>query len=262
MPQKKHTDPLDLFICSVTFLPLRSSPSHRSEMVSQVLFGERFKILVSSGIWIKISMEFDSYEGWIDSSQGGYARFRENNDGIITGCELKCAEKDGGSMYVAPGSELFNLSKNFASFSIADKTYLLPKESASLFSPASSVIATAHQFLNAPYLWGGRTPWGIDCSGLIQIVFKIHGIALPRDASQQAAQGHIINFMSDSKPGDVLFFSGESDTISHTGLLYSDGTVIHASGTVRTDKVDHQGIWNDDVNKYTHRLRVIRRMIQ
>jgi cell wall-associated NlpC family hydrolase len=101
---------------------------------------------------------------------------------------------------------------------------------------------------------------GIDCSGLVQIAFKIHGIAMPRDASQQAQKGVTINFISDAKPGDILFFSADTDNISHTGLLLSKETIIHAAGRVKRDRVDHQGIWCSEANRYTHRLRLIKRM--
>jgi len=261
MSQTRITDLEDHFICTVVYLPLRSAPSHKAEMISQVLFGERFRVSVSSGNWLKITTEFDSYEGWIDSLHGGYKVFREEADGIIAIREMMCTEENGSSLIIAPGSELFNLSDDFASFSIVDKTYLLQEGSSLLFCPDSSVTDTALQFLNTPYLWGGRTPWGIDCSGFVQIVFKIHGIALPRDASQQATIGHTVNFISDAKPGDVLFF-GENESISHTGILLSPGTIIHSSGTVRTDKVDHQGIWSDEQNRYTQKLRIIRRVNQ
>ncbi|MGB8359752.1 MAG: C40 family peptidase, partial [Bacteroidales bacterium] len=186
--------------------------------------------------------------------------WNEEQSGIIAGREIHCIREDGSRMTIVPGSELFGFKDDFSAFSIADSEYRLDEPHASTLLPHNTVTETAMQFLNAPYLWGGRTPLGIDCSGLVQISFKVHGIALPRDASQQAEKGVTVNFISDAKPGDVLFFSTDTDNITHTGLLLAKETIIHAAGRVRCDRVDHQGIWRDDQEKYSHRLRLIKRM--
>ncbi len=258
---------MDLFICTNVFIPLRAAPSHRSEMVSQIIFGERFSIIENSGTWIRVETLFDSYTAWIDSSQGGYIGWDEGQSGIIAGRELICIREDGSQMTLVPGSELFGLSDDFSGFTIGGSKYRLKEAHSSLLTPHSSLLTphsslseTAVQFLNAPYLWGGRTPLGIDCSGLVQVSCKIHGIPLPRNASQQAEKGVTVNFISDARPGDILFFSEETDNISHTGILMANETIIHAAGRVRLDRVDHQGIWRDDEGKYTHRLRLIKRM--
>jgi len=253
---------MDLFICTDVFLPLRSTPSHRAEMVSEILFGERFRILESSGTWIKIMSEFDSYEGWIDGSHGGYSRFNETGSGVITGRELLCELENESQMILAPGSELFNLSDDYSTFSISDRKYRISGASSGSLASEYSIEETALHFLNTPYLWGGRTPWGIDCSGFVQVTFKIQGVALPRDASMQAEHGMMINFFEETCPGDLLFFSGENENISHTGIMISPGKIIHASGSIRIDAVDHQGIWDNKLGKYTHRLRLIRRVEQ
>jgi hypothetical protein len=239
---------------------MRGAPSHRSEMVSQLLFGERFTIIESSGTWQRIETLFDTYSGWIDSTQYGYVRWNEHTPGIVAGREMDCVRKDGSRMKIVPGSELFEVKDDFSGFRVGDENYLLPGMDPIKLVPAASPLETALQFLNTPYLWGGRTPMGIDCSGLIQIAFKVHGIALPRDASQQAQKGTTIDFISDAKPGDILFFSADTDNISHTGVLLSKETIIHAAGRVRRDRTDHQGIWCDEANRYTHRLRLIKRM--
>lgn len=251
---------MDLLICTNVYLPLRAAPSHRSEMVSQILFGERFSIVESSGTWVRIETHFDAYSGWIDSAQGGYISWNEEQPGIIARREIHCIMDDGSQITLVPGSELFGLSDDLSTFTIGGRNYLLIEPHASALMPHKTVTETALQFLNAPYLWGGRTPMGIDCSGLVQIAFKIHGIALPRDASQQSEKGLTVSFISDAKPGDILFFSAETDNISHTGILLAKETIIHAAGRVRCNKVDHQGIWRDDQGKYSHRLRLIKRM--
>jgi len=116
-------------------------------------------------------------------------------------------------------------------------------------------------YLHAPYVWGGRSPFGIDCSGFTQMAYKIAGIQLLRDASQQATQGETISFISDARPGDLLFFDDEEGFITHTGILMPDSRVIHASGRVRVDKVDHQGIFDQESGKYTHKLRLIKKIL-
>ena len=251
---------MDLFICTNTYIPMRGAPSHRSEMVSQLLFGERFSIVESSGTWQRIETLFDTYNGWIDSAQYGYLGWIEQQPGMIAGREMDCIREDGSRIKIVPGSELFEVKDDFSGFRVGGENYLLPGMDPIKLAPAASPVETALQFLNTPYLWGGRTPMGIDCSGLVQVAFKVHGIALPRDASQQAQKGATVDFISDAKPGDILFFSADTDNISHTGILLSKETIIHAAGRVRLDRVDHQGIWRDEANRYTHRLRLIKRM--
>jgi hypothetical protein len=252
---------MDLFVCTNVYIPLRVAPTHRSEMVSQILFGERFSIIETSGTWIRVETLFDSYSGWIDSAQRGYISWNEEQSGIIAGHEIHCIREDGSRMTIVPGSELFEIKDDFSGFRLGDENYILQGMNPDTFIPAATPQETALQFLNTPYLWGGRTPMGIDCSGLVQISFKIHGIALPRDASQQAEKGVTINFISDAKPGDVLFFSADTDNITHTGILLAKETIIHAAGRVRRDRIDHQGIWRDDQGRYSHRLRLIKRMM-
>jgi hypothetical protein len=251
---------MDLFICTDTFITLRAAPSHRSEMTNQILFGERFQVLESCSTWLKVKASFDGYTGWIDSLPGGYKVWREEPEGIITGGMLTCIREDGSRMTLMPGSELFGLREDLSAFSLGDEHFLTPATDLSMLAPHVSVEETALHFLNAPYLWGGRTPAGTDCSGLVQIVFKIHGTGLPRNAAKQAATGTTINFFTEAEPGDILFFSEDNDEITHTGILYDSVTIIHAYGRVRKDKVDHQGIWSEEKGAYTHRLRLIKRI--
>lgn len=252
---------MDLFICTNVFIPIRSAPVHRAEMVSELLFGERFQIIDVAASWVKIETIFDLYTGWIDTLHSGYERWDEGSQGIITGNQLICLKEDNTALSLSPGSEILGLNGSFSGFTIGGKQFTIRDPQASLFTPHSSLTETALQFLNVPYLWGGRTNGGIDCSGLVQVVCKIHGIKMPRDAARQAELGTIVSFFGEARPGDLIFFSGETERISHTGIFLGSGNIIHSSGTVRIDRVDHQGIWRDDAGRYTHRLRVIKRVL-
>jgi len=119
----------------------------------------------------------------------------------------------------------------------------------------------AQSFLNVPYVWGGRNFYGMDCSGFIQVVFAIKGIDLPRDASQQVNLGHIVSFVEEARAGDIAFFDDEEGNIVHVGMCLGRGEIIHASGRVRMDKFDHQGIFDGEKRRYSHKLRVIKRVM-
>jgi cell wall-associated NlpC family hydrolase len=127
--------------------------------------------------------------------------------------------------------------------------------------PKDNLVKTAYQYLNSPYLWGGKTPFGIDCSGFTQMVYKLNGYKLLRDASQQSTQGEVLSFIEESEPGDLAFFDNEEGKIIHVGIMLENNYIIHASGKVRIDRLDHLGIYNAEINRHTHRLRVIKKII-
>lgn len=250
-------------ICNLAIIPLRAEPSDRSEIVSQVLFGEHFKIMETQNQWSKIKLHFDDYEGWVDSKQ--YQTISEKNyndlstDAIILNADLVeyISSPSNNLIPISLGASLSFLNHN----DINKENFEFEGTKISGIKPKSNLISTAYTYLNAPYLWGGKTPFGIDCSGFTQMVYKLNGYKLLRDASQQATQGEPLSFIEESEPGDLAFFDNEEGNIIHVGIIMENNYIIHASGKVRIDRLDHLGIYNAETNRHTHRLRVIKKII-
>ena len=250
-------------ICELANIPLRFEPNDRSEIVSQVLFGECFEIIENGKNWVKIKLHDDLYEGWIDSKQ--FRAISEEHYQKITQSPLILSNdlveyvstKENLLIPIPLGSSL-----NFINIpEINTPHYFFEGLQTSGMQPKSNLIDTAFLYLNAPYLWGGKTPFGIDCSGFVQMVYKLNGYLLLRDASQQATLGEALSFIEESEPGDLAFFDNEEGKIIHVGIIMKDNYIIHASGKVRIDRLDHLGIFNAESNRHTHKLRVIKRII-
>lgn len=250
-------------ICNLAIIPLRFEPSDRSEIVSQVLFGEHFEILEQLKQWSKIRLQYDDYEGWVDAKQ--YQLISESSfsqlskDAIILNADLiEYITAPNNLLIPVPlGSSLSFLNYN----EINTSNFDFEGTKISGIKPKGGLINTAFLYLNAPYLWGGKTPFGIDCSGFTQMVYKLNGYKLLRDASQQALQGEALSFIEESEPGDLAFFDNDEGNIIHVGIIMEDNYIIHASGKIRIDRLDHLGIYNPETNKHTHKLRVIKKII-
>ncbi len=257
---------MNLFgFCNLSIVPCRREPSDKSEMTTQLLFGEHFEILEEHKSWVYISSAIDGYKSWIDRKQylsisketfdklsSVSAPFSSDIVGIIT-------ETTQDISFPIPIGSCLPFIHN-KEFSIEKKTYNFQ---GSTVTPGakprrSKMIEDSFIFLNSPYLWGGRTPFGIDCSGFSQIVYRLNGIKLPRDASQQVEQGETLDFPEEAKPGDLAFFDNEDGAISHVGIILPDMQIIHSSGRVHIDKLDHVGIFSEERKTYTHNLRILK----
>lgn len=250
-------------ICNLANIPLRIEPSDRSELVSQVLFGEHFILLDQNPKWSKVKLAFDGYEGWIDNKQFKVITEEQyellSKDSIVLNADLMeyVTSPDNLLMPIPLGASLSFLNYE----SINTENLYFEGIRTSGIKPKSNLIDTAFMYINAPYLWGGKTPFGIDCSGFTQMVYKLNGYNLLRDASQQAAQGDALSFIEESEPGDLAFFDNEEGNIIHVGIIMENNYIIHASGKVRIDRLDHLGIYNAETNRHTHKLRVIKKII-
>jgi len=250
-------------ICNLAIIPLRNEPNDRSEQVSQVLFGEHFQIIEKQKQWFKIRLYFDSYEGWIDAKQcqqiteSDFETLSANAE-ILNNDLIEYISNEANVLIPIPlGASLSFLELEF----INTQAYNFEGLKVTGTKPKSELIKTAFMYLNSPYLWGGKTPFGIDCSGFTQMVYKLNGYKILRDASQQAMQGEALSFIEESESGDLAFFDNEEGKIIHVGIIMNDNNIIHASGKVRIDRLDHLGIYNAETNRHTHKLRVIKKII-
>ncbi len=259
--------PLQFGICDLPVIPVRSEPSDKSEMVTQLIFGESFEITEQKNQWLRINTSFDNYVGWIDSKQVQLLSYSDHQkllqERLCVTTELICtAEHDKTTILLPIGSTIpFSDGKGF---SINEKGFLLKGKTSCPDKNEFTEKKVAHYaklFLGSPYLWGGRTPFGIDCSGFTQIVYKLLGYSLHRDAYQQADEGMMVNFVDHARTGDLAFFHKEDGKITHTGIILPNKKIIHASGRVRIDTIDHYGIFNDETKSYSHQLRVIKRIL-
>jgi hypothetical protein len=252
---------MERFICGNVFVPLRAAPSHKSEMLSQVLFGEKYEVLDRAGHWMKVLTVFDNYTGWIDLDHLQQTEAHDDSPGMVLNRSLLCYKEDMTRLVLEPGCEIYDPDFDAKSFRVGSNIFTTgPEFSEHYISHSESCADTALRFINSPYIWGGRIPSGIDCSGFTQLVYKIMGKPIPRDSRQQAEAGKAVSFINDTVPGDLVFFDDERGRISHVGMILSQGLVIHASGRVRIDTIDHQGIFKAEVKKYSHHLRTIRRI--
>ena len=254
-------------ISQLSVIPIRAYPDDKSEIVTQVLFGESFKILDKRGEnWLLIACSWDGYTGWCDEKMITYINetayraslkpsyrsselvhqvtIKERNLPILMGSALPQFDGMVGKL----GNNKYHFSGQAIQIGQSQQQ-------------ADLIEKLALKYLNAPYLWGGRSPFGIDCSGFVQVVYQMLDVKLPRDAKDQAEVGEIVDFAQTAQKGDLAFFENPSGKIIHVGIILDKGKIIHASGKVRIDYFDHYGIYQMNRRKYSHMLRVIRRVV-
>ncbi len=244
-------------VCKVSIAAMRLETSDGSEMVSQVLYGELFKIIDSRKNWLQVRLHHDLYEGWVDIKhvheipESDYNNLSEGQHYFSTEITASIVHPDNSLSRVTLGAQL-------SSCAFLNDTHSL--QSRAVNADKNSLVLESKKLLNAPYLWGGRTPFGIDCSGFTQLVYRLCGINIKRDASQQASEGEALSFIEEASPGDLAFFDNRDGMITHVGIIMEDNYIIHAHGKVRVDRLDQTGIYNEQENYHSHKLRVIKQL--
>lgn len=251
--------------CNLSIVPLRAAASHRSEMVNQVLFGELIEIIQEEADWALVRMIETNYEGWLQIGQyallpaDGQIDITKKNT-FVVGPQGATAIKGDVLIHLVAGTTFAQDTSDgaYMPFSYHIKGDVRP---ARVDDFAQQLASLVRHYQDSPYLWGGRSTFGIDCSGLTKAIYSQFGVSLPRDAYQQADVGTVVDFLTEIKPGDLAFFDNEEGRITHVGIMLHDGLIFHASARVRLDSLDSEGIYNKDRKRYTHKLRIVKRYI-
>jgi hypothetical protein len=260
-------------IVNIAIVSLRAEPTHRAELVTQMLFGEAYSIVEEAPGWLKVRTADCGYEGWMDRRLHNPLHEKDADDYlradkyVVSDYLLFIQTFDTritfpiyiGSSFPRPKDGILILGNSIFTVELPEEKPLAPV--VGLSPKQAKLMRFAAAYLQAPYLWGGRSPAGIDCSGFAQIAFKSIGIALPRDASQQVLCGSTVDFVEESRPGDLAFFENENGDITHVGIVCGPRKIIHASAKVRIDTLDSTGIFCEEEKSYSHTLRIIKRMI-
>ena len=252
---------MEFGICNLAIVPLRAEPSERSELASQLLCGEVFEVMELQEKWARIITSFDGYEGWVSTLQfaelnkDAYRAFQQTPATLTHLPVTQAWRRDNDSVLYLPIGSTLGFLEGTACH-IQHVYYDILGE----IGARASLETSARSFLNVPYLWGGRTHFGIDCSGFTQAVLRLQGVNLKRDAYLQAEQGQTVDFLQEAQLGDLAFFDNAEGRITHVGILLSNDKIIHASGKVKIDKIDTNGIYSHELQRYTHKLRIIKRI--
>lgn len=244
--------------------PCRAEASDKSEQVTQLLLGETLKVYEKKRSWYRVKTVHDNYECWMDENQFAFISQRQfeaiqsSKPTVVSDLINVVSQTEGSAMMtILMGSNLVEFSNDQFIIDSNQWSYEGSSIKTDEVGPKNNIAENAFLLLNSPYQWGGRSAFGIDCSGFVQLIYKLNGIFLPRDASQQAQKGQTLSFIEEAEEGDLAFFDNEEGNITHVGIILTNNRIIHASGKVRIDKLDHQGIFNTEKRDYSHRLRLI-----
>ena len=254
-------------ICPLSSAAVRNSPSHKSEMISQMLFGETVEILETKGRqWARVRFSDDNFIGWVALHQiepitpTEWTAYQQQFAFVLD--PWNTVRHDQFFLPLGLGARLplfdgirFQLGEKAFTFS---GQAVFPQD---IQSSGDMILKLARRYMNVPFLWGGRSSMGVDSPGMIQVVYRMAGINLPRESFQQVLIGETVDFAEQAQPGDLAFFENRLERITHTGIVLPDGQVLHVYGKVRVDTLDHYGIYNHELEKYTHKLRIIRRVM-
>lgn len=238
---------MDKGVCSVSVAPVRADKTDKAEIVTEMLYGESADILEVINNWTRIKMHYDGYEGWIDTKQITLV-----TDDFLTKRKTHLVTEPFQSRVMESGKMLLSMGSEVSFETVHAQRGATIRQ---------SIVETAKEFLNVPYLWGGKSFFGVDCSGFTQLVLKVHDIKYPRDAYQQGEVGEPLSFIEEAQPGDLAFFENSEGRIIHVGFMLENNQIIHAHGKVRIDTLDSSGIFNKELNKHTHKLRFIRNIL-
>jgi hypothetical protein len=246
----------------LSVIPMRKEPSHRTEMVSQLLFGEYVEILEEEENFVRVKCLYDGYEGWIQANQ-----LTQVDEVLITNKYISSWIEEisinGRNKNIPMCSPVYSTNQGKVLFGQVEANYFMDEDS--FWNSSEKKITTSSlkevydKFMDTPYLWGGKSVFGIDCSGFVQQVFKMFGITLLRDAYLQEEQGTSVKSLDETKLGDLTFFHNENGRVIHVGIVLENHQIIHASGKVRIDTIDENGIVNNETGKRTHQLHSMRR---
>nr|WP_299528825.1 C40 family peptidase [Ulvibacterium sp.] len=246
-------------ICHLSIVAVKSMADATSPMITQLLYGEHFKVLEQRKLWSRIRNAFDGCEGWVSNNQ--ISLIDETEFEKIDTLDTPKYSTDLVSYLTSENSVLIPIVMGSCIVNTPTLPYTFEGEHIEGKMEKYNIVRTALMYLNAPYLLGGKTPFGLDCSGFTQLVYKLCGYQLFRSALEQSGQGDALSFIEESEPGDLAFFDNAEGEIYHVGIIMKNNYVIHVYGKVRLDRLDHTGIFNTDTGNYTHNLRVIKKII-
>lgn len=256
---------MEYAICFVPNIPLRADHDECSEMMTELLFGESCTVTESWGSWSKIINKAEGYVGWVTTkmltpvSKEEFDAYDPTLQPVVTTLFSQAVNENTGEKILLTGGSVLPEYHEDGTFRVKNDRFRLNPDD--VLPQNESLLDTARRFLNTPYLWGGKNAMGMDCSGLTQVVMRMHGLQILRNASHQATQGELVPFVSEALPGDLAFFDHADGKISHVGMVAEPGYIIHCSGNVHIDKLDGEGIFSEERNMYTHNLRLIKRFL-